>query len=97
MEYVLELIALKKELDVLRAENKLLKDTLSIAWTEDVCNIRRRSVSDAERARWKYYHENKNEIMSNMAKELGIPVDAISWRLIKKQTDKAYDEMNLKR
>jgi hypothetical protein len=92
--YVVEILALRKELDVLKAENRLLKDTLSTAWDEDVhCGkSRSRTISNTERARWKFYHEIKNATAANVAKDLGIPTDVVSWRLVKKKTDEAFVE-----
>lgn len=69
-------------------ENSFLKTELSRMMMTSV----RRISSEESRAKWKYYHENKDRVAYEMSQELGVPVESIAWTCIKKRTDDAYQK-----
>jgi len=91
-EAVLDAIVLRKELDILREENKMLKLIL----TDQLCPRPRHTRSGGQRQsremrdKWIHYHQHKTQVLCELAIRHNVPKTAISWQTVKQETDKTY-------
>lgn len=82
-ELKLQLLVLEKERDLLKCENKQLKQNIEHILFEEKTNQPRRKMSQSTRERWDYYHSHKKDLLQSSSSD-------IHWRDVKRETDKIY-------
>jgi hypothetical protein len=87
-EHVLDVIVLRKELEIVRMENKMLKEALH----DNLCHTKTRhgSRSRESRERWMHYHNHKKKALDDLVIHLNVPASSISWQAVKAETDKSF-------
>jgi hypothetical protein len=87
----LDVCRLQKELAIVKTENAFLRESITQLVFEDTSTSKTpKSLSDIQRRKWAFYHENKDEIAQQTSVALGIPVDVISWCVVKRKSDEKF-------
>ena len=89
-EVVLEVLVLRRRIDLLAAENKLLKNCL-----HQPMFVGTKKQTEEQKAKWLFYHEHKSKTLSDICNNMGVAPKIVSWRLVKAATDKEFYENSL--
>lgn len=90
--YRLELANMKRTLEAVLEENKMLKASLSRYNYEAAASAKFVIHDEAAQERWAYYHKNKEAVASEISKSLGIEPQMIAWCVVKRKTDQMFEK-----
>ncbi len=85
----LEVCRLKKELAIVKAENEFLRESITKLIFGETSKSTK-SLPAIQLQKWAYYHEHKEEIAKQISDALKIPVDVISWCVVKRKSDEIF-------
>lgn len=92
MEFVhqLEVIALRKECEVLKAEMHLLKTCIANDAYEACKSKAMKTISREDREKWEFYHKHKCFAIEILSNETGVNSTFFAWHIVKHKTDEMY-------